>query len=130
MSQHRKHRGYASQRIVADYLQAHGWPFAESTGAGRQGTDVTGTVGIDWEVKARRGFPVTEAMNQAATRIKEGIIPVAVLRPDGFGPASIENWPAIVPLKIMVELLRDAGYGDPRIEGEKDGQEKNKPSGL
>lgn len=26
MSQHRKHRGYASQRIVADYLATHGWP--------------------------------------------------------------------------------------------------------
>jgi hypothetical protein len=118
MSQHRKHRGYATQKIVANYLAAHGWPFAESAGAGRQGTDVTGTVGIDWEVKARRGFPVTEAMNQAAERIADGIIPVAVLRPDGFGPASIEKWPAIVPLKILVELLRDAGYGDPRTEGE------------
>jgi hypothetical protein len=118
MSQHRKHRGYATQKIVANYLADHGWPFAESAGAGRQGTDVTGTVGIDWEVKARRGFPVTEAMNQAAERIAEGIIPVAVLRPDGFGPASIEKWPAIVPLKILVELLRDAGYGDPRSEGE------------
>jgi hypothetical protein len=118
MSQHRKHRGYATQKIVANYLAAHGWPFAESAGAGRQGTDVTGTVGIDWEVKARRGFPVTEAMNQAAERIADGIVPVAVLRPDGFGPASIEKWPAIVPLKILVELLRDAGYGDPRTEGE------------
>ena len=118
MSQHRKHRGYATQKIVANYLADHGWPFAESAGAGRQGTDVTGTVGIDWEVKARRGFPVTEAMNQAAERIAEGIIPVAVLRPDGFGPASIEKWPAIVPLKILVELLRDAGYGDSRLEGE------------
>jgi hypothetical protein len=57
-------------------------------------------------------------MNQAAERIAEGIIPVAVLRPDGFGPVSIEKWPAIVPLKILVELLRDAGYGDPRLEGE------------
>ena len=29
MTQHRKHRGYASQRIVADYLRTHGFPFAE-----------------------------------------------------------------------------------------------------
>jgi hypothetical protein len=55
-SQSRKHRGYKSQKIVANYLVANGWPYAESTGAGRSGTDVTGTIGIDWEVKARTGF--------------------------------------------------------------------------
>ena len=123
MSQHRKHRGYATQRILAQYLQPNGWPFAESTGAGRQGSDITGTVGIDWEVKARRGFPISETMKQLAERSKDGIIPVAVLRLDGSGPANIENWPAIVPLKVLVELLREAGYGDPITEGEKNGKE-------
>lgn len=112
MSQGRKHRGYKSQDIVATYLAENGWPYAMSTGAGRSGTDVTGTPGIDWEVKARRGFPVTEAMTQAMERNAEGVLPIAVLRPDGWGPARIEHWPAIVPLKVLVALLRAAGYGD------------------
>ncbi|CAB5216914.1 hypothetical protein UFOVP199_8 [uncultured Caudovirales phage] len=113
MSQHRKHRGYDSQRIVADYLAKTGWPYAESTGAGRSGTDVTGTPGIDWEVKARRGFNITAAMDQLADRGKEGVAAVAVIRPDGYGPARIEQWPALMTLKQAVELLRQAGYGDP-----------------
>jgi hypothetical protein len=46
-SQSRKHRGYASQRIVAERFREAGWPYAEPTGAGRQGTDVLGVVGID-----------------------------------------------------------------------------------
>ena len=34
-SQSRKHRGYATQRIVAEYLQANGWEHALPVGAGR-----------------------------------------------------------------------------------------------
>ena len=118
MSQHRKHRGYATQRILAKFLQENGFPYAESTGAGRSGTDVTGTIGIDWEVKARRGFPIIETMEQLSERAKEGLVGIAVLRPDGWGPAKIADWPAIVPLSVIVKLLREVGYGDP-IEGEK-----------
>jgi len=51
MTQHRKHRGYASQRIVADYFAANGWPYAEPVGAGRTGSDVTGMLG--WMSKSR-----------------------------------------------------------------------------
>ena len=42
-SQSRKHRGYRTQKLVAEYLAKRGFPFAESTGAGRSGTDITGT---------------------------------------------------------------------------------------
>ncbi len=110
-SQHRKHRGYATQRIVANYLREHGWPFAEPQGAGRQGSDITGTPALDWEIKARRGFSPTEAMKQSANRAKEGVVPIVVLRPDGWGEAKIADFPAIVPLSVMVYLLREAGYG-------------------
>lgn len=110
-SQHRKHRGYQSQKLVAQYLAANGFPYAESAGAGRSGTDVTGVVGVDIEVKARRGFPISEAMKQQRNRAKNGVIPVAILRLDGSGPADIENWPAIVPLSVFVALLKEAGYG-------------------
>ena len=51
----RKQRGYDSQRLVANYLRDNGFPHAEPVGAGRTGSDVTGTDGLDWEVKARRG---------------------------------------------------------------------------
>lgn len=112
-SQHRKHRGYASQRIVANFLKANGFPYAEPVGAGRKGSDITGTPCIDWEVKARRGFAPTEAMKQAQERAKDGIVPIVVLRPDGWGEARIADWLAIVPLSVIVELLREAGYGEP-----------------
>ena len=110
-SQHRKHRGYASQRILADYLREHGWPYAESAGAGRSGSDVTGTPAIDWEVKARADFNPSAALRQLGKRAKEGVLSVAVLRPNGMGEASVEDWAAVVPLSVLVRLLREAGYG-------------------
>jgi hypothetical protein len=107
----RKERGRATERIVAQYLAEHGWPYAEPVGAGRPGSDITGTPGIDWEVKARRGFEPKAAMRQQAERAKDGIVPVAVLRMDGDGPASIGDWPAVLPLSVLVSLLHDAAYG-------------------
>ena len=114
MSQHRKHRGYASQRIVAEYLRDNGFPSAEPVGAGRDGSDVTGVPGLDIEVKARRGFNPAAAMRQQEERAEPTLLPFAVLRLDGQGPAVIENWPVIVRFGAFIPVLRDAGWGEPR----------------
>ena len=106
----RKQRGYDSQRIVANYFKEHGWPFAEPVGAGRSGSDVTGVVGCDIEVKARRNLDFTGTLRQLSERAAEGVLPFAVLRPDGYGPSKIGEWPVVLPLSVMVELLREAGY--------------------
>ncbi len=108
--QHRKHRGYATQRLVADYLRERGWPYAEPAGAGRPGTDVLGLVGVDIEVKARRGLDLTGTLRQQAARAVGGVIPVAVIRPDGYGPATVDQWPAVMPLAVLARLLKEAGY--------------------
>ena len=112
MTQHRKHRGMASQRIVADWFSVNGWPYAESTGSGRAGSDITGMPGIDVEVKARRNWSPLEAMRQQADRAALGDLPFAILRMDGQGPAVIGSWPVIIRLDTLTELLRAAGYGD------------------
>ena len=112
MTQHRKARGYESQRIVATYLAANGWRYAEPVGAGRPGSDITGVPGLDIEVKARRGFDPLAAIHQQADRSSEHDLPFAVLRMDGQGAASIEDWPVVLPFGRFVRLLRDYGYGD------------------
>lgn len=110
-SQHRKHRGYATQAIVARYLKQHGFPFAESTGAGRQGSDITGTPCIDWEVKARANFDPAGAMKQSLARLKDGDLSVSVLRLNGQGEASVESFACVLPFGMLVQLLNEAGYG-------------------
>ncbi len=112
MSQARKHRGYRSQKVVAQYLSANGFPYAESTGAGRQGSDITGTVGIDWEIKARTNFSPGETMRQLKNRANDLDLRVAVLRLNGQGEASIGEWVALLTLEQLVALIRQAGYGD------------------
>lgn len=111
-SQSRKHRGYKSQKIVANYLAENGWPYAESTGAGRSGTDVTGTIGIDWEVKARKDFNPSAAIKQLKERHNGKDLPVAVLRLNGQGEATIGEWPVMLRLEDFVQLLKEAGYAD------------------
>lgn len=109
-SQHRRHRGYESQRIVAAAFRDDGWIYAEPTGAGRQGTDILGVLGVDVEVKARRGLDLTGSLNQQEERIAEGILPVTIIRPDGYGPARIDDWPAALKFKNLRRLLIEAGY--------------------
>lgn len=115
-SAHRKRRGAETQRIVAEALRRDGWPFAEATGAGLQGVDITGTPGLAFEVKARRDFDPKAAMRQAIAHASG--VPIVVVRPDGMGPTTVDDWPAILPFHVLRRLLRMAGYGEPIEEGE------------
>ena len=113
MSQHRKHRGYRSQRVVAERFAANGFPHAEPVGAGRAGSDIVGLVGIDIEVKARRGLNIKALMDQLHERAETGVLGIGVIRPDGMGEASIGKWPVVICLDDAIALLRAAGYGTP-----------------
>lgn len=111
-SQSRKHRGYRSQKVAAMYLAENGFPFAESTGAGRSGTDITGCVGIDWEVKARTGFEPMAAIKQLKERARDGVLGLVLMRLNGQGEESIKDWVVILRFEDAVKLLREGGYGD------------------
>ena len=113
MSQARKHRGYRSQRVVAERFAANGFPHAEPVGAGRAGSDIVGLVGIDVEVKARRDLNLVGLMKQLDARAKDGVLGVGVVRPDGMGETSVGMWPAVMCLDDLIALLRAAGYGTP-----------------
>ena len=117
MSQHRTHRGYRSQRVVAERFAANGFPHAEPVGAGRAGTDIVGLVGIDVEVKARRDLNMVGLMKQLNARAEDGILGIGVIRPDGMGEASIGTWPVVMCLDDAIALLRAAGYGTPISDG-------------
>ena len=110
-SQSRKHRGYRSQKVVAEWFQKTGWPFAESTGAGRSGVDVTGIPGLACEVKARRDFNMTGFLKQAVANRGAGL-PFVVIRPDGYGETRVGEWAVLINLSDFTGLLAKAGYGD------------------
>lgn len=106
----RKVRGRFSEKVLADYYGENGWPFAQQTGAGRPGVDITGMPGLAPEVKARNKFDPMAWLRQAATR--EGV-PFVVFRPNGMGEKNIGKWVVIMSVDEHTKLLRLAGYGDP-----------------
>lgn len=116
MSQHRKHRGYRTQRVAAEHLAGNGFPHAEPVGAGRAGSDITGIPGIDWEVKARRGLDLPGLMTQLEERAQDGVLGIGLIRPDGMGEKSVGRWPVVLCFDDAIALLRAAGYGRPPEE--------------
>ena len=104
-SRSRVHRGYKTERNVAEYLQVNGWPFALTQG-GKAGTDITGTPGLSIEVKARSGFEPLAWVKQAEKR--DGL-PFAVMRCNGQGDDAA-NYISLIRFEVLVELLKKAGY--------------------
>lgn len=110
-SQSRKNRGMRSQLVVSRWFAEHGWPFAETTGAGRPGMDVLGVPGLAIEVKARRAFSPLAWLRQAHDSKRFGV-PFVVFRCDGQGEANVGEWGCLLRLDTLTELLHEAGYGD------------------
>ncbi len=109
-SRHRKVRGAETQRVVARYFAANGWPYASDAGAGRPGKDVLGVPGISCEVKARADFAPLAWIRQAV-KAGHGDLPMVVLRPNGLGPERVEDWPVVMRFADVVALLREVGFG-------------------
>ena len=105
--QSRKHRGYATERLVASYLQQW-WPSA-SVGRG-QGADIQ-NVPFDIEIKARNSLDIKGTLRQIKARTsKTGVLGFACFRLNGQGEASVEEFVCMLPLGDLVELLRKADY--------------------
>lgn len=104
-----------SQNLLAQWFRERGWPYAEPTGSGRPGVDLTGMPGLAPEVKARLDAGrLLESMRQARTRAGVAFV---IQRPRNFGPANIDLWPVTITLGEFTALLQAAGYGDARPPG-------------
>ena len=110
MSQSRKHRGFRTERVVADYLRRF-WEGAQvGRGAGRDILNVP----FDCEVKARSALDIRGTLRQIETRTAEsGLLGFSCFRLNGQGEQA-EDYVAMLRLGDLVQLLRDAGYEDRR----------------
>ena len=107
-SQHRKHRGYRTQKVVAEFLQKW-FPYADSAGAGRQGSDITG-VPFDIEVKARSAFQPKAWLDQTRKR-SDGTLSVVVMRFNGQGEDAGE-YGAMLRFSDLIQLLNKVDYSE------------------
>ena len=102
MSQHRKHRGFRTERVVAQYLSTV-WEGA-TVGRG-SGKDIV-NVPFDVEVKARKAFNPLEFIRQYKARTAiSGELGFAVLRLNGQGE-SAEDYACIIRLGDLLPLLQ------------------------
>ena len=107
MSQSRKHRGFRTERVVAEYLRR--WWEGASVGRG-SGRDIL-NVPFDCEVKARTGLDVKGTLRQIESRTsKSGLLGFATFRLNGQGEQAGE-YVAMLRLGDLVGLLLEAGYG-------------------
>ena len=107
MTQSRKHRGFRTERVVAEYLK-HWWDSA-SVGRGN-GRDIL-NVPFDCEVKARTGLDIKGTLRQIEDRTaKSGLLGFACFRLNGQGEQA-SDYVAMLRLSDLVGLLLEAGYG-------------------
>ena len=102
MSQARKHRGFRTERVVAEYLST--WWTGACVGRG-SGKDVI-NVPFDVEVKARAGFQPLAYLKQLKARTStSGELGFGVIRLNGQGEDAAE-YCAIIRLADLLPLLQ------------------------
>jgi len=102
MSQHRKHRGFRTERVVAEYLSTW-WPGA-CVGRGN-GKDIV-NVPFDAEIKSRTGFqPLAYIKQYKARTAISGELGFAVLRLNGQGEIA-EDYACVIRLGDLLPLLQ------------------------
>ena len=101
-SQHRKHRGFRTERVVAEYLSTQ-W---QSACVGRgSGKDIV-NVPFDCEVKARAGFQPLAYLKQLKARTSlSGELGFAVMRLNGQSDKNAADYACIIRLEDLLPLL-------------------------
>ena len=117
-----KRIGTTAESAVVKFLTTHGWPSAERRalhGAQDQG-DITGCPGLVWEVKGGEAARAAsgdgaEAMiarwqwqTETERRNADADIGVLVVARQGFGPARVGRWWAIVDSHTLARLSTGA----------------------
>ena len=104
MANYRKHRGYRTQKVIADYLKQW-FPYADTAGSGRQGEDILNVPTISIEVKARADFQPLAWIKQAESNAT-GKLPMVIMRCNGQGEDA-GQYLAFVKLKDIMPILAD-----------------------
>ena len=109
MANHRKHRGYRTQKVIADYLKQF-WAYADTAGAGRQGEDILNIPTVSIEVKARADFQPLAWIKQAEANAN-GKLPMVIMRCNGQGEDAGE-YLAFVKVKDIMPIIHQAAPTD------------------
>ena len=108
-----KAKGTKLESEVVTYLRQTGWPSAERralTGTNDQG-DITGVPGVTIECKSRNGFFPSEWCDQLDREMANTHDAVGFVVAKRRGTTEVGDYFALMPVHVLVDLLREAGYG-------------------
>ena len=109
MANHRKHRGYRTQKVIAEYLKQW-WAYADTAGAGRQGEDILNIPTVSIEVKARSDFQPLAWIKQAEANSNHKL-PLVIMRCNGQGE-DVGEYLAFIRVKDLMPILHQAAPSD------------------
>lgn len=111
-----KAKGTRAETALVALLRASGWPYAErrALNSTTDRGDVAGVPGVVWEAKSGARLCLPDWMRETEVeRVNDGAAyGVLVVKPVGVGGTRVGDWPAIMPLGQLIQLLHEAGYGD------------------
>lgn len=114
-SQHRKHRGLRTERVVAQYLSQWWKGAAVGRGAGKDVVNVP----FDLEIKSRSDFQPLAWLRQSQKRTeKTGELSLVCVRMNGQGE-NVEDMLAFLSMGDLTKLLLKAGYADFQADTDK-----------
>jgi len=109
MANHRKTRGYRTQKVIAEYLKQW-WQYADTAGAGRQGEDILNIPTLSIEVKARSDFQPLAWIKQAEANAN-GKLPIVIMRCNGQGE-DVGQYLMFGRVRDLVPVLHQAAPSD------------------
>lgn len=112
-----KAKGTSAETAVVKYLIENGFPHAERralSGANDQG-DVSGCIGLCIEVKSHKTYKFPEWLKETEVETinAKADYGILVVKPNGVGLTNAGEFFAVMKLKDLTSLVRDAGYGNP-----------------
>lgn len=112
-----RRKGSAAERAVVAYLRANGFPSAERRLSG--GPDDRGDIaelgpGLVLEVKDRQQAKPSVWADQLQGEMEAADADVGAVIWKRAGITDVSRWHAQLPVELLIQLLRDAGWGDPR----------------
>lgn len=108
-----KQKGTAAETAVVKYLQDHGFPYAERRalhGTNDKG-DITGCGPIVLEIKNHKTLDLSGWIKELEQEIANAKAKTGSVIAKKRGTTNVGDWYAILPTKILIELLIEAGYG-------------------
>ena len=107
-----KQKGTAFETQIVRYLAEHGFPHAERralAGVNDLG-DITGTPGIVWECKNQKTMNLAGWLDETMIETANANADYGILVAKRRGKGNPAEQYAIMPLGMIVELLKAAGY--------------------